>query len=188
MQPGRVATLVEDPHGITWGCAYKVIGPAALEYLKQRECTLGGYITVYTKFYPRVASDEVCDNEISGEAFPSLLYVATECNAHWLGEDSVPAIAKQIVESQGPSGHNVEYLIRLAKFMHEELTGAHDDHLFDLERCVLSMLKHRQISLKSLMGSTPQSIRRDSYEEVRRPRSFEHTSRVPDVKLRCLNI
>lgn len=27
--------------GITWGCAYKVTGDSALEYLKQRECTLG---------------------------------------------------------------------------------------------------------------------------------------------------
>lgn len=182
-QPGRVATLVKDPHGITWGCAYKVVGPAAFEYLNQRECTLGGYITEYVKFYPRVASDD-----INGEAFPSLLYVATDGNAHWLGEDSVPAIARQICESSGPSGHNVEYLMRLAQFMHDELSGADDDHLFELERCVLSLLKQRRISLGTLMGTQPQTIRRDSYEDARRPRSFEHTSRVPDVKLRCLNI
>ena len=27
--------------GITWGCAYKIIGEDALQYLNQRECNLG---------------------------------------------------------------------------------------------------------------------------------------------------
>lgn len=172
--------------GITWGCAYKLTGLTALDYLKQRECTLGGYVTQYTKFYPRIASDD--NSEICGEAFPSLIYLATERNSQWLGEDSVPAIAKQVVESSGPSGHNVEYVMRLATFMREEIDGAVDEHLFELEQCVRKMLDRRQICLNSVMGSTPQRIRRDSYEEIRRPPSFEFTSRVPDVKLRCLNI
>lgn len=170
--------------GITWGCAYKLTGHSALDYLKQRECTLGGYVTQYTKFYPRIGSDDTS----YGEAFPSLIYLATERNNQWLGEDSIPAIAEQIVDCRGPSGHNAEYLLRLASFMRDEIDGAHDEHLFDLERCVRALLTKRQISLHTVMGSTPQQIRRDSYEQVRRPTSFEYTSRVPDVKLRCLNI
>lgn len=53
--------------GIVFGCAYKITGDLALNYLEQRECTLGGYITTYTKFYPRFATES---SGLSGEAFP----------------------------------------------------------------------------------------------------------------------
>lgn len=186
-KPGRVATLIEQNDGITWGCAYKVIGATALDYLNQRECTLGGYVTKYTKFYPRVASDEM---ELCGEAIPTLLYIATEANSLWLGDGPLPHIAKEIVESRGPSGHNVEYLLRLANFMRDELKGimVADEHLFQLETLVREELTKREICVLSLMGRQPERIRRDSHEEIRRPITFEFTSRVPDTKLRCLNI
>lgn len=187
-QPGRVATLVDDPAGITWGCAYKLCGPAALDYLRQRECTLGGYITEFTKFYPRHAGDEANGAEINGAAFPALLYVATDANRQWLGDGPPASIARQIVECSGPSGHNVEYLLRLADFMRDEVDGADDAHLFELERHVRELLSERKIGVGDLMGAEPQRIRRDAEEEQRRPRSFEYVSRVPDVKLRCLNI
>lgn len=185
--PGRVATLVEEKNGITWGCAYKITGSTALNYLKHRECSLGGYITLYTKFYPRVASD---DAELSGEAFPSLLYIATDRNHLWLGDAPLENIAEQIVSSRGPSGHNVEYLLRLAQFMREELNlvDTHDEHLFELERLVIAKISERKICMFSLMGPAPDRIQRDSHEEVRRPATFEFTSRVPDKRLRCLNI
>lgn len=154
-----------------------------------RECTLGGYITEYTKFYPRHAADEAPDAEACGAAFPALLYVATAANRQWLGDGEPATIARQIVECRGPSGHNVEYLVRLADFMRDEVGGADDEHLFELERLVLEQLAARKQCLRELMGAAPQLIRRDSYEDpVRRPRSFEYRSRVPDVKLRCLNI
>lgn len=184
-KPGRVATLVEDKEGITWGCAYRITGSTALDYLKQRECTLGGYATIDTKFFPRVASQ---DTPFSGEAVEVLVYVATPENIHWLGDDPVEEIAQQIVSCRGPSGHNAEYLLRLALFMHEEIPGVRDDHLFELERLVLEELYRRQIPLSSVMGRNPDRIRRDSHEDIRRPPSFEFTSRVPDTKLRCLNI
>lgn len=155
-----------------------------------RECTLGGYITEYTKFYPRHASDEATDAEQNGAAFPALLYVATDANRHWMGDNDATTIARQIVECRGPSGHNVEYLMRLAFFMRDEVPGADDEHLFELEAIVRRELAARCISMSDVMGTEPQRIRRDSYddEEARRPRSFEYVSRVPDVKLRCLNI
>ncbi|KAH8385727.1 glutathione-specific gamma-glutamylcyclotransferase 1 [Drosophila serrata] len=184
-KPGRVATLVEDKEGITWGCAYRITGSTALEYLKQRECTLGGYATIDTKFFPRVASQ---DTPFSGEAVEVLVYIATPENVHWLGDGPVEEIAKQIVICRGPSGHNAEYLLRLAMFMHEEIPGVRDDHLFQLERLVLEELYRCNIPLSSVMGRNPDRIRRDSHEDIRRPPSFEFTSRVPDTKLRCLNI
>lgn len=186
-KPGRVVTLVEQIDGITWGCAYKITGSTALSYLKQRECTLGGYTTLYAKFYPRVAAD---DMELCGEAFPTLLYIATEKNSLWTGETPLPIIAQEIADSHGPSGHNVEYLIRLANFMRDELKGVvvEDEHLFELERIVRDILVKRKICVYSLMGRQPERIRRDSHEEIRRPTTFEFSSRVPDIKLRCLNI
>ncbi|XP_068156209.1 glutathione-specific gamma-glutamylcyclotransferase 1 isoform X1 [Drosophila tropicalis] len=184
-KPGRVATLVEDKEGITWGCAYRITGNTALEYLKQRECTLGGYATLDTKFFPRVASH---DTPFSGEAVEVLVYVATPENIHWLGDGTLEHIAQQIVECRGPSGHNAEYLLRLAQFMHEEIPGVRDDHLFELERLVLEEIYRREIPLSSVMGRNPERIRRDSHEDIRRPPSFEFTSRIPETKLRCLNI
>lgn len=186
-RPGRVVTLVEELDGITWGCAYKITGSTALSYLKQRECTLGGYTTLYTKFYPRVAAD---DMELCGEAFPALLYIATEKNSLWMGDTPLPIIAQEIADSRGPSGHNVEYLMRLANFMRDELKGVfvEDEHLFELERIVRDILAERKVCVYSLMGRQPERIRRDSHEEIRRPTTFEFSSRVPDKKLRCLNI
>ncbi|XP_014100228.2 glutathione-specific gamma-glutamylcyclotransferase 1 isoform X2 [Bactrocera oleae] len=184
-KPGRVATLIEDKEGITWGCAYKITGGTALEYLKQRECKLGGYIVLETKFFPRVAS---FDTPFSGEAVPVLVYVATPDNCHWLGEDTAENIAEQIVECCGPSGHNVEYLLRLADFIREEIPDVVDPHLFELEFLVLEKLNKRQIPLWSVMGVSPERIRRDSHEEIKRPPTFEFTSRIAERKLRCLNI
>lgn len=184
-KPGRVATLVEDKEAITWGCAYRITGHIALEYLKQRECTLGGYAAFSTKFFPRVAS---YDTPFSGEAVEVVVYVATPNNPHWLGEAPLETIAQQIVDCRGPSGFNAEYLLRLALFMHEEIPGARDEHLFELEHLVLEAINRKQIPLSHYMGTTPERIRRDSHEDVRRPPSFEFTSRVPERKLRCLNI
>lgn len=172
--------------GITWGCAYEITGNLSLKYLKQRECTLGGYTTEYTKFYPRIAIENAA---VFGGAFPVLLYIATDKNQLWLGDDTLINMANQIVDSNGPSGHNVEYLIRLANFMREEIDVTNgDDHLFELEKLVKEILLNRQISLISVMGIQPQQIMRDAHVNIHLPTTFEHTSRVPDKKLRCLNI
>lgn len=178
-------TLVEDQDGICWGCAYKVTGELALRYLEQRECTLGGYMTAYTKFYPRVATEF---SGLSGEAFPVLLYIATPTNEFWMGDDDLETIAEQIATASGPSGHNVEYLLRLALFMRDEIPGVIDEHLFGLETLVREELAKRKICVISVMGRQPERIRRDSHESLRRPINFEFTTKVQEKRLRCLNI
>lgn len=178
-------TLVEDREGICWGCAYKVTGELALKYLEQRECTLGGYATAYTKFYPRVATEF---SGLSGEAFPVLLYIATPSNDFWMGDEKPETIAEQIVNASGPSGHNVEYLLRLAIFMREEIPGVHDEHLFLLEKLVRDEVTKREMCIFSLMGVQPTRIRRDCHESLRRPINFEFTTKVQEKRLRCLNI
>jgi glutathione-specific gamma-glutamylcyclotransferase len=54
-KPGRVAILIEDKKGITWGRAFLVAAEnkAALPYLSNRECKLGGYRTCTVDFHPR---------------------------------------------------------------------------------------------------------------------------------------
>ena len=148
---------------------------------------IGGYVTLDTKFYPRVASGE--SRETNGEPIPVLLYIATEQNNHWLGESSLESIAEQIANSTGPSGHNAEYLLRLANFMKDEIPDVNDDHLFTLESFVLELLAKSKVPLVSVMGSTNlQKIDRDVHVSSRRITTFEFASRIPERKARCLNI
>jgi cation transport protein ChaC len=51
-KPGRVATLVEDKKDETHGVAMELQGEEALDYLNQREMTLGGYSSQFTLFPP----------------------------------------------------------------------------------------------------------------------------------------
>lgn len=45
----------------------------------------------------------------------ALLYLATSENVNYLGPASLEQIAGQVRGSEGPSGHNVEYVLRLAE-------------------------------------------------------------------------
>lgn len=73
-----------------------------MPYLEKRECTLGGYLTTISTFQSRNGKS----------SFPVIIYIATNKNEHWLGDAPLQSIAQQILECQGPSGHNVEYLLR----------------------------------------------------------------------------
>ena len=123
--PGRVVTLVADATAVCWGVAYHVTESSfgsALSYLDQRE--KGGFQRHWVKFYCG-ASDpfsRVC------------VYVAAGDNPEYLGPAPTPDIARQIRHTTGPSGSNVEYLIRLADSL--RALGVTDEHVFELERQV----------------------------------------------------
>lgn len=171
-----------------WGRAFEIHGEAAIPYLDNRECQLGGYRTQLATFHPHRG----------GHPFSALIYIATPTNKLWMGDAPLNEIAQQICECSGPSGHNVEYLVRLAEFMREHAPFANDDHLFTLEHLVRARLKERRISLKTLMGDMPIPVRDTSPSPgepeaegaaaAPGPGSFQYTSRVPPKKLRCLNI
>ena len=115
----------------TYGLAYKVNCedvPEVMAYLNHREKQ--GYTTKTTLFYP---SD-------TDSPFEVLLYIATENNPEYLGPAPSSSIAWQILNSAGPSGCNVEYLMELARTMKEIAPVVYDEHLFTLEAEVIKLL------------------------------------------------
>jgi len=122
--PGRVVTLVEDPAARCDGTAYRVEAPQVPEVLEQLDHReQGGY-----------ERHELDLHLAHGGRERGLVYVATSRNANYLGPADTGAIAAQILESSGPSGHNAEYVLRLAVALRE--MDAHDPHVFELERLV----------------------------------------------------
>ena len=135
--PGRVVTLVEEPGSRCWGIAYRVEPPRrddVLALLDHRE--QGGYerhdVTLWLAD-PRAPS-------AVPEPVGGLVYVATPSNPNYLGPAPLGSIAAQVAGAHGPSGSNVDYVLRLARALRElgvddgEASG--DAHLFALERLV----------------------------------------------------
>ncbi|KAJ8711630.1 hypothetical protein PYW08_008584 [Mythimna loreyi] len=189
-KPGRVATLIEDKEGITWGKAFLISADnkAALPYLSTRECQLGGYITHTVNFHPRpiLFTSPSSSAPSTSEKKNALLYIAVPENRHWLGAAPLPDIAKQILECKGQSGPNAEYLLRLADFMRDEIPEALDEHLFSLERLVRKFASDMKICLRTLMGEQPREEEKPEVKAV--VPSFQFASRVPEKKLRCVNM
>ncbi|XP_076243353.1 putative glutathione-specific gamma-glutamylcyclotransferase 2 [Calliopsis andreniformis] len=187
-KPGRVATLIEEKEGIVYGRAFHVHDRVALPYLEKRECTLGGYTTTISTFYSREGQKSI----------PVIIYIATNKNEHWLGEASLHNIARQISECSGPSGHNVEYLFRLADFMRRYLPEAPDEHLFTLELLVRSRIKEMNMCLRTLMGDRDFAIDlNDEEDELAdddvannnlRENVFQFILEIPNKGQRCLKI
>ena len=115
--PGRVATLIPLEGAVCQGMAY-LVTPEEFAHLDHRE--KNGYL--------RVAIDIHFD---AGGVEEGLIYIAAADNAAWLGDAPVEEIARHIASASGPSGPNVEYLLRLAAALRE--MGHHDDHVHAIE-------------------------------------------------------
>lgn len=127
--PGRVVTLLPAaPEQRCWGTVYRVEPGSehdVLAGLDHRE--QGGY-----------ARERVEVVHAGGQIDDVLVYLATPANPEWLGDAPLEHIAAQISASVGPSGANVEYLLRL----HEALVemGGADDHVEALAKLVRQRL------------------------------------------------
>lgn len=120
----------------TWGVAYEVTGSQieeSLKYLNVREAVLGGYITKAVDFIPR---------EKGHLPHLALVYIATCDNPIYLGPASSEEIAAQIATCRGKTGHNIEYLLRLAEFMRLYCPEVEDDHLFSIEAATLALMPY----------------------------------------------
>jgi glutathione-specific gamma-glutamylcyclotransferase len=118
--PGRVVTLLPShAHERCWGSVYRVEpGREAqvLAGLDHRE--QGGY----ERHQVEVVHAE-------GSLDDVLVYLATPSNPNWLGEAPLEQIAEQIRTSVGPSGPNLEYLLRLEQALVDMGMGARDEHV-----------------------------------------------------------
>ncbi|XP_034018123.1 glutathione-specific gamma-glutamylcyclotransferase 1 [Thalassophryne amazonica] len=134
--PGRVVTLVEDDEESTWGVAFEVMGTQveeSLKYLNVRETVCGGYVTKAVDFFP--------DGE-SHSPVQALVYIATADNPLYLGPASPQEIGTQIAVCSGKTGHNLEYLLRLAEFMRNSCPQVKDAHLFSVEAAALGVVAY----------------------------------------------
>lgn len=122
--PGRVVTLTAAPQTRCFGMAYRV-APAdvteVLAGLDHRE--KGGY--------RRVTIDVHVEG---GEVLPgALMYLATEDNPNYVGPAPLPEIAARVRRCVGPSGPNVEYVLRLAEALRAMgVAPDEDEHVFEL--------------------------------------------------------
>ena len=117
-----MVTLVPAPGELCWGIAYRVAPEQrreVLERLDQRES--GGFERLEL---------EVRFSGAAGPSRTAIVYVAGEGNPNYLGPASLAEIVAQVRASQGPSGANTEYVLRLA----DALRGleAEDSHVFAL--------------------------------------------------------
>lgn len=151
-RPGRVVTLVsaelwhslaqadEAPEGdIVWGISY-TIDPAYAEevraYLDHRE--KNGYTPLWEPIYGyhdgnRDASEP---HILIPEA---LVYVGLPDNPAFVGPQPLDELAQRIYTSEGPSGRNDEYLLRLADAVRILTPQSSDHHLFALEEKVRAL-------------------------------------------------
>jgi cation transport regulator ChaC len=190
--PGRVATLIPKPNKRTFGKAFvlktKEQIAAAMDHLIMREISLGGYCLGFTPFFPIDGGSSTngngrCNAEVSrashhdpllySAAVPALVFSATTENEFYLGPEKMSSMAETIATTDGPSGHNVEYLVKICDFMRNELPPEIDDnHLFRLEKLTLECLAERGLNYKPLAYPELFEIRENVVNENRRVHSI----------------
>lgn len=121
--PGRVVTLIPSPGEICRGMAYE-IDHEVFEHLDHRE--KNGYQRHRVKIELVEAGDEV----------RGTLYVAGTGNPAFLGPADLNDIVQHILAAHGPSGSNLDYLIKLHNALRE--IGETDAHVAELAERVSS--------------------------------------------------
>lgn len=107
--PGRVVTLVTDPHAVCHGLAFDTGDhdtPEIIESLDVRES--GGYVRITVDL-------EFAD----GTGTTAMTYVAPPENRNFLGPAALDDVVRQIAGSVGASGHNTEYVLKLAEALRD---------------------------------------------------------------------
>lgn len=120
--PGRVVTLVPEAGALCRGLAFRVDAAQRARVLAQLDHRERGG-------FERRRVELRLDG---GGVVPGLSWVAGEGNPNYLGPAPLEALAEQVRRARGPSGHNREYVLELARSLRE--LGADDGHVFALER------------------------------------------------------
>lgn len=122
------------PQATTWGVGFEVTGSQveeSLKYLDVRETVCGGYVTKMVDFHTEQESQPPVQ---------ALLYIATATNPLYLGPAGTEEIGTRIAVCSGKTGHNLEYLLRLAQFMRSSCPHVEDHHLFSVEAAALTVV------------------------------------------------
>ena len=109
-----------------WGVAYKLTANSIEETKNRLDEREKRYeTTLELPFF--------CQNEEEGKASISsvMVYTAALTGPLFLGEAPEDEMARQILTSRGPSGDNLDYLIKLWKFMEDE-ARVEDHHVSNL--------------------------------------------------------
>ena len=117
--PAELSHYTPPPNSTCWGVAYRIDptkAEAVLAHLDYRE--KGGYERLQIEL------------DIRGHKQSGLTYFATPGNPDYLGASALHEIVEQIKRAAGPSGTNIEYVLRLE----EALTtmGVVDQHVSDI--------------------------------------------------------
>ncbi len=110
----------------------------ALHHLGMRECLLGGYTAQLVPFICRSSSVDGDESTMN-----VLVFSATPDNQHFLGPASEKEIAEQALRCSGESGHNIEYITKLAEFIRSHIPEDRDEHLFQIELYIRRLLHYR---------------------------------------------
>lgn len=130
-QPGRVVTLIQSALHECSGVAYKV-AQEVFEHLDYRE--KNGYLRYEVDIYFNGLKHKGTQ---STDCKKGVVYIASADNAAFLGHASDHNIAQQIHRSSGPSGHNRDYVFKLADAL--RTLGTADEHVSSIDRLLRQM-------------------------------------------------
>ncbi len=141
-RPGRVVTLVPAPGQSCDGMAYLVddaVADRTFAALDHREKNGYERHRVLLDLSDSSGSADPAKARPLSRQTPGVVYIAARDNHAYLGPAPTCEIARQIVGSRGPSGHNLDYLLELAAALRDR--GWHDDHVFELEAAALVLAR-----------------------------------------------
>lgn len=119
----------DDPTARVYGVAYRIADADKEDVIKHLDFReKNGYIRTVVDFFafPEQQTNAAANRRLC-------IYLATQDNESFAGELPLAELAEQVLNARGPSGSNVEYVLRLADAMRSLFPGVRDDHLFDLE-------------------------------------------------------
>ncbi|KAJ4817988.1 Gamma-glutamylcyclotransferase [Rhynchospora pubera] len=133
--PGRTVTLNSSPDDLCWGVAYKLKEDDKQTVLQDLEFREKQYdMKLYLDFYTDLSASTPAVTDV-------MVYYASpnkELNPNYLGPAPLEDIARQIIQAEGPSGPNRDYLFLLEEALLK--FGCEDPHVRDLANAVRRLL------------------------------------------------
>jgi len=124
---GRVATLLHAPEASSGGAVFRVADRHAEEVLAALDHREQGG-------YARVAIEAALLDGAGAASVLATTWIATPDNPYHLGPAELPEMVTQILASTGPSGTNLEYVLKLDETL--RALGIDDPHVAAVARAL----------------------------------------------------